>query len=74
MNTSDNIISEIVPERIFRGLYDKATNKRKKQSLEKVNNACKNQYNLKSMDFSRIDTGHLFTFSHQVERFHGLLM
>ena len=52
MNTSDNIISEIAPERIFRGLYDKATNKRKKQSLEKVNNACKNQYNLKSMDFS----------------------
>lgn len=52
MNTSDNIISEIAPERIFRGLYDKAINKRKKQSLEKVNNACKNQYILKSMDFS----------------------
>ena len=51
MNTSDNIISEIAPERIFRELYDKST-KRKQQSLEKVNNACKNQYILKSMDFS----------------------
>ena len=52
MNTSNNnIISEIAPERIFRELYDKST-KRKQQSLEKVNNACKKQYISKSMDFS----------------------
>lgn len=52
MNTPNNIISEIALERFFRELYAKATNKRKKQSLDRINKTCKRQYNLKSRDFS----------------------
>ena len=50
-NTSNNIISEIAPERLFRQLYDTSST-RKKQSLDRINKACKSQYNLKSKDFS----------------------
>ena len=51
----DNILSdemaEIAPNKLFRELCEIAST-RKKRSLERIHEACKNQYKLKDKDFS----------------------